>query len=140
MHSKPKKKGRGWLIALLTVLLLFLALAGAAMLFINSKLSLIDYSDGSIESPALPEEIREDEEEEFSVDLSGLEEWEPTELPRGETASDEDVLNVLILGTDERTVEFSSARADAIILLSLNLKDHTAKLVSLERGMGVPIL
>lgn len=142
MHSKPKKKRWGWLIALLIVLLLFLALAGAAMLFINSKLSLIDYSDGSIESPALPEEIREeeDEEEEFSVDLSGLEAWEPTELPRGETASDEDVLNVLILGTDERTVEFSSARADSIILLSLNLKDHTARLVSLERGMGVPIL
>lgn len=140
MHSKPKKKGRGWLIALLIVLLLFLILAGAAMLFINSKLSLIDYSDGSVENPVLPEEIREEEEEEFSVDLSGLEAWEPTELPRGEIASDEDVLNVLILGTDERTVEFSSARADSIILLSLNLKDHTARLVSLERGMGVPIL
>lgn len=140
MHSKPKKKGRGWLIALLIVLLLFLALAGAAMLFINSKLSLIDYSDGSIENPVLPEEIQKEEEEEFSVDLSGLEEREPSELPRGETASDEDVLNVLILGTDERTVEFSAARADSIILLSLNLKDHTARLVSLERGMGVPIL
>ena len=138
MHSKPKKKRRGWLIALLSVLILFLLLAGAAALFVNSKLSLIDYSDGSIENSVLPGEIQK--EEEFSVDLSGLEEREPSELPRGETASDEDVLNVLILGTDERTVEFSAARADSIILLSLNLKDHTARLVSLERGMGVPIL
>lgn len=138
MHSKPKKKRRGWLVALLCVLVLFLLLAGAAALFVNSKLNLIDYSDGGIESPALPEELQE--EEEFSLDLSGLEEREPSELPRGETASDDDVLNVLILGTDERTVEFSAARADSIILLSVNLKDYTARLVSLERGMGVPIL
>lgn len=138
MHSKPKKKRQGWLIALLSVLILFLLLAGAAALFVNSKLNLIDYSDGSIESPALPEELQG--EEEFSLDLSGLEEREPSELPQGETASDDDVLNVLILGTDERTVEFSAARADSIILLSVNLKDYTARLVSLERGMGVPIL
>ena len=54
MHSKPKKKRRGWLIALLILLILFLLLAGAAALFLNSKLSLIDYSDGSIESPVSP--------------------------------------------------------------------------------------
>ena len=138
MHSKPKKKGRGWLFALLSVLILFLLLAGGAALFVNSKLSLIDYSDGSIESPALPEEIPQ--EEEISVDISALEEREPSPMPQGETASDGDVLNVLILGTDERTTEFSAARADSIILLSLNLKDHSARLVSLERGMGVPIL
>ena len=138
MHSKPKKKRRGWLIALLVILIIFLVLAAGAALFVNSKLSLIDYSDGSIESPALPEELQE--EEEFSLDLSGLEEREPSEPPRGEIASDDDVLNVLILGTDERTVEFSSARADSIIILSLDLKENTAKLVSLERGMGVPIL
>ena len=137
MHSKPKKKRRGWLIALLILLILFLLLAGAAALFLNSKLSLIDYSDGSIESPASPEDAGE---EDIGVDLSGLEIKEPSALPQGEADPHEDVLNVLILGTDEHTEEFSSARADSIILLSLNLKEHTARLVSLERGMGVPIL
>ena len=139
MHSKPKKKRRGGLIALLIVLIFFLTLAGGAALFVNSKLSLIDYSDGSVESPAAPVE-ESGEEEDFSVDISGLEMKDPSALPQGETADDDDILNVLILGTDERTVEFSSARADSIILLSLNLKENTAKLVSLERGMGVPIL
>ena len=137
MHSKAKKKPRGWLIALLTLLILFLILAAGAALFVNSKLSLIDYSDGSLENPAPAEESGE---EDLSVDLTGLEMKEPPALPQGEAAADDNILNVLILGTDERTVDFSSARADAIILLSLDLKENTAKLVSLERGMGVPIL
>ena len=137
MHSKAKKKRRGWLIALLTLLILFLILAAGAALFVNSKLSLIDYSDGSLENPAPAEESGE---EDLSVDLTGLEMKEPPVLPQGEATADDNILNVLILGTDERTVDFSSARADAIILLSLDLKENTAKLVSLERGMGVPIL
>lgn len=136
MHSKAKKKRRSWLVALLVLLVLFLALAAGAALFVNSKLSLIDYSDGRTESPASAEIGEED----FSLDLSGLEMQEPSALPQGETASEENILNVLILGTDEHTVDFSSARADSIILLSLDLKENTAKLVSLERGMGVPIL
>ena len=36
MHSKAKKKPRGWLIALLTLLILFLILAAGAALFVNS--------------------------------------------------------------------------------------------------------
>lgn len=136
MHSKPKKKRRGWVTALLIVLIFFLALTAGAALFVNSKLSLIDYSDGSVETAA----PADSDEEEISVDLSGLEMKDPSSLPQGETQAEDDILNVLILGTDERTVEFSSARADSIILLSLNLKENTAKLVSLERGMGVPIL
>ena len=34
----------------------------------------------------------------------------------------------------------SDARADSLILCSLNIKDDTIKLVSIERGTGVPIL
>ena len=139
MKRRTKRKSRGWLIALLIVLLLFVAAAGAAALFINSKLNLIDYSDGK-DNTALP--VPEDgaEEEDFAVDLSALEMREPSALPENEARVQDNVLNILILGTDERTVEFSSARADAILIMSLNLDDYSAKLVSLERGMGVPIL
>lgn len=58
-------------------------------------------------------------------------------------------VNVLLLGTDERAPDggvgdFDSqlqegARADACMLLHLDLKKHTAQLVSLERAIGVPI-
>lgn len=62
-------------------------------------------------------------------------------LSDAELVFDEDVFNILLLGTDERTSKFSTnARADSIMLLSLNKKDNTMKLVSLQRGMGVPVL
>lgn len=45
-----------------------------------------------------------------------------------------------MLGTDERTDEFNeNARADAIMVMSLNTKEHTIKLISIERGIGVPV-
>ena len=72
------------------------------------------------------------------------------------------MLNILLIGTDERTeavndadafthlnqldgtkdtTEFSEdARADSLILVSLDIKDHAIRLVSIERGLGVPIL
>ncbi|MEG2174390.1 MAG: LCP family protein, partial [Oscillospiraceae bacterium] len=63
--------------------------------------------------------------------------------------SDLEYLNVLLLGTDERTpggssTDFSAdllteARSDACMVLNLNLKQHTAALVSLERAIGVSI-
>ena len=71
MHNKEKKKRRGWLIALLVVLLLFLAIAVSAVLFINSKLNLIDYSDGAVEQNELS--AGEETEDDFSVDISALE-------------------------------------------------------------------
>ena len=50
-------------------------------------------------------------------------------------------MNILLLGTDERSTEFiDAARSDTIILCSINLDTGAIKLVSLERGMGVPVL
>lgn len=51
------------------------------------------------------------------------------------------VKNILLLGTDERTAEFSdNARSDCMMLLSINSLTGTISLVSLERGMTVPYL
>lgn len=73
-------------------------------------------------------------------DLKIQGESSPITFPEGDAFHSEDVLNILLIGTDERTKEFSTnARADSMMLLSLNRKEHTAKLVSLERGIGVPV-
>lgn len=62
------------------------------------------------------------------------------DLPTGDVVTDQDVVNILLLGTDERSTEFSeNARADSIMILSLNTQKHTIKLVSIERGIGVPV-
>lgn len=48
------------------------------------------------------------------------------------------VTNILLIGTDERTSEFSTdARSDCMMILSVNNRTHTVSLISLERGMTV---
>lgn len=54
---------------------------------------------------------------------------------------DDNVYNILLIGTDDRTEKFSSdARGDTCILLSLNKSTGKVSLISFERGTGVPIL
>lgn len=59
----------------------------------------------------------------------------------GDIYKDKNYLNILLIGTDERTEKFSNnARGDSCIIMSIGKKDGSIKLTSLERGMGVPIL
>lgn len=141
MHSKKRRKMPLWARLLLSVLAIFAVVIIAAVLFINSKLDLVKYDTPDTTFTPVSSSADDDADEGDLVDISGLEERAPSELPSGEITKEKEVFNILLLGTDERTYDFSdAARADAIMVLSLNLKDSTAKLVSLERGMGVPIL
>lgn len=143
--KRTKKKKSALRTVLGTLLILILLGILLIFLFIQSKLNLIDYDPGTLS----PEEIAAQaalaetdvEPEDLSPDISGLEMVEELVLPTGEITQDDDVLNILLLGTDERTTEFNYAsRADAILLVSINFSEHTGKLVSFERGMGVLIL
>lgn len=134
MAANKKKKGK---IVAAVIILIILAILIGGFAFVKGKLNLIDYDDGKKEYAT----IQEGDEDQLDLDLSGLEQVDPQGIPSGEIYKDKNVINVLLLGTDERTKDFSdNARSDSMMLLSINLKDHTAKLVSLERGMGVPIL
>ncbi len=107
------KKGKKFITAV-AVVLVTVILAGAV--YVNDKLDKLTYDrDGRVESA-------------------------DTEVTENVNTFENNIFNILLLGTDERTAEFSdNARADAIMLLSLNLKEGTAVLASLERGVGVPI-
>jgi LCP family protein required for cell wall assembly len=55
----------------------------------------------------------------------------------------EDVVNILLIGTDERSADFThKARGDSCMLLSINTSGDSPviTLASFERGMGMPIL
>ena len=133
-------------------------LAALAALYVNGKLDLLRYNDGSVSEMG---EIGADEDQD--LDGTGLTHTEDEmTVPEGSAFADDDVLNILLIGTDERTeavndadafthlnqldgtedtTEFSDdARADSMILVSLDMKDHVIRLVSIERGTGVPIL
>ena len=87
------------------------------------------------------------EEEDYSdviVSMSDVEQRNiadvEIELPEDSVFYNKDVQNILLIGTDERHDEFSkAARADTVMLLSLNKKTYDVKLVSFERDMYVAI-
>lgn len=126
---------------------LCLVLAGMLLCFsyIWSKLSLIQYDDGSA-SPKEPDTYQEEtapgEDILEKEDVTDLEKVavEPV-LPDSPIWQDSDVLNILLIGTDERSDSFSdNARSDSMILVSINKETKQVKLVSLERAIGVPVL
>lgn len=132
---------------ILTALLLVVLLFGlAAAWFIWDKLDRIDYHDGTLQAPVQSVQAEDAPEEEAAPpiltegDLAALPETE-TVLSDREIEETEDVFNILLLGTDERADGYSeNARADSIMLLSVDKKNAGLRLVSLQRGMGVPIL
>ncbi len=148
---------KGGKIAVIVVGIL-VVLAAVVTLYVNGKLDLLRYNDGSVSEMG---EIGADEDQD--LDGTGLTHTEDDmEMVEGSPFSDDNVLNILLIGTDERTeavndadafthlnqldgtedtTEFSDdARADSMILVSLDIKDHIIRLVSIERGTGVPIL
>ena len=135
--------------AFLIILLILLLLLAAAVWFIWSKLDLLQYDIGVVETAGIKEtsgatepEPEPEEEQELVIDISGLELMETAPaISEGEIVGDDQIFNILILGTDERTKDFSTnARSDCMILASINMKDNSIKLISMERGMGVPVL
>ena len=135
------------LTVLLALLLIILILAGIAVGYVYSKLSLINFDDGSAGNYDQEEEIPEEAKDFLAemeasgpgVDISGLEEMETVPvIPDAEIQENHDILNILLLGTDSYDGSLTKyARSDAMILVSINKTEKTVKLVSLERGMGV---
>lgn len=124
-----------WLKVLIGILAAVAVVVCGLFFFYYGKLSLIQYDDGSHTGQGETYPIEEGAQGE------GLPEGDnQLKLPEGEIFTDSQVLNLLLLGTDERSAEFSeNARADSMMVLSINKRDNTAKLVSIERGIGVPI-
>ena len=141
---------------LITLLLLVMMVMG----FIWSKLRLIQYDDGTLRetlpvSQTLPEDpqiVPENTEEnpaqteatepEQIVDISGLKILDtPPVIPDHKVQQMDNVVNILVLGTDDYGGRLThDARSDCMILVSIDKDENTVKLVSLERGMGVPVL
>lgn len=142
--KKKRKIARKVIILLLALLFLMIALAYG---YFHDKYSKIygqwdkeyaeDYESAVNVSDELTEAMRE------TIIIDKLEPMEAVEA-EGEVIWDDDVFNVLLIGTDERTDGSYSdnARGDACMILSINISGNTPviSLVSLERGMGVPIL
>jgi len=154
--STGKKIGRGILIVVLVLLLL----VGAVFAFVWSKLGKITYHEPSansdIKETVAATEPFNAEQDDFLVNATEyVAETEPEEtLDVGELVMetapsytdtavfrDKDIVNILLVGTDERTEGFVEAcRADVNILVSINKAERTVKLVSFSRGIAIKML
>lgn len=136
-QTSKKRTKRIFLIIFSVIILIAAVLFG----FVWQKLGLIQYDDGTVENEISSDDIS-DENILSEEDLAGLVvlDGEPV-VPDMEIYDDKNVVNILLIGTDERTKQFNTnARSDSMILISVNKEKDTVKLVSLERGMGVPVL
>lgn len=157
LRQSPKGRKRKKVATIVAVLLLIILIpVGLVTAFVWSKLNLIQYDDQldyGIYATISDHHSHEDghvsagstttpDEQELVMDISGLELVETAPpIPESAVFKDENVLNILLIGTDERTKDFNTnARSDSMILVSIDKQANTVKLVSLERGIAVPIL
>ena len=149
-HAKPAKQrtGKGLKITLGVLVGLVLVIVGLGYGYYHGKISLLQFDDGSATLDGTIDETdavvieQAAEMDQAVADLPLAEpiidfdtQWEYT------NAFDENVVNILLLGTDERSKVFTdAARSDTIILMSINLDTGAIKLISIERGMGAPVL
>lgn len=128
--------------AVLAAVLFAVCLAGYG--YFHSKYSKLNISDGKFSGSDISlendeQDQLENEELQSRQDSEELEEQEAVEAT-GEIWSDSSVFNILLIGTDDRTTEFSdNARGDTCILLSINRDTNQLHLVSFERATGIKI-
>ena len=146
-QTDPKPKKRHPLrTALLVLLCLLLAAAALGYGYFHLKYAQIYSSDEVQIDPDADYEqvVGADSAQAAGMEdaTAGLEEKEAVSATE-ETLHHKDVLNVLLIGTDERSGKYSTnARGDTCMLVSVNTAGDAPvlSLLSFERGMGVPIL
>ena len=75
------------------------------------------------------------------VDMADLTIQDAPAYSSGDLFKDKNVMNILLVGTDERTDGFvQSSRGDVNILVSINKAENTVKLVSFSRGIAIKML
>lgn len=122
---------------LLATIILF-GIVGVA--YVNSKLNQVSRGDGidytqPIEDARLLGDDLDIDEKYLDVTRNGGD----IEPPDGDVNVHKDIDNILLIGTDERDEEFTRSRADSMMLLSINNRENTLRLISLERAIGVSV-
>ena len=140
---KSYRSLRAWQQVVAAVVAVVLLIGVSAYAYFHSKYILMDISDGvSYSSEFVDNDDEDDEiaealaEKEDSGELTETEAIEAT----GDIFEDDNIFNILLIGTDERSEEFSDdSRGDTCMLVSINRSTGAISLVSFERATGVKI-
>ena len=155
--------GKKVLRVVLIVLLVLGIVLGALGVFVWSKLGKITYVDGSqntqketvatiptedmstlpdaTDGIQMTEAVPVETVPVETMDMGELTAQEAPAYSSGDLFKDKNVMNILLVGTDERTEGFvESSRGDVNILVSINKAENTVKLVSFSRGIAIKML
>ena len=158
--------GKKILRVVLIVLLLLVLLGGSVFAFVMSKvnkMTLIDENTKEIisteamtptEDVIVPTDALEATvdvqatevaptvtESDQIIEMEDLTMQDAPAYSSGDLFKDKNVMNILLVGTDERTEGFvESSRGDVNILVSINKAENTVKLVSFSRGIAIKML
>ena len=141
-------------IILLILLILILGFLAAAYGYFHTKFALMKEDDSwsqevtteaSGDNALVSGTVEATEEETVEETDSEYAELESREVVHatGEVKEDKEVFNILLIGSDERTGDYSDySRGDTCMLLSINTSDSTPviSLVSFQRDMAVKVL
>ena len=144
------------LLIFLLIILVIITIATTAFAVYWNKLDLLQHEEAmkdiadpislskDVESKTLQQEQQGSDEPEQLLSDETVAQYQTVKqevvAPKSELKEDSGVLNVLIIGTDESTERFTNnANSDCMIILSIDKAKDTIKLVSIERGTGVPI-
>ena len=140
MKWSKKKKIITIVIIILLILLLLVGAAVALIFNYISKINIVKNPDTSIASSIVdddltnkPDSPKEDIDKLNSDIKKNLEE---NAVP---IMYDEDVLNVLVIGTDSRNPELDRGRSDSMILVSINEKTNKIIMTSFLRDIYLQI-
>lgn len=140
-ERKGKPKGKGWLIALCSIVGVLLVLVIAGVVFVKLALAPIN-RPGEQKQEFITEEeyIQEvlEEEPEDPEDTTPTEDPDAIVWTEAETiGAGKDIINILLIGQDRRNEK--RARSDSMILCTINKKEKTLTMTSLMRDMYVQI-
>lgn len=143
--KKKAKKRRAGLIALCVFLVLILAILITVAVYAGNLLSLINRADDEVletmsdsEYQQMLDSMKETLAEDFTGEVieEGDVDWEG-EVEVIET--NEDIINVLLIGQDRRSAEQGRQRSDVIILCTVNKPKKTLTITSFMRDLYVQI-
>lgn len=129
--KKKKIKAKTVIISLISFIVAMPLVAWLLVeMWLNSWTGLFNFGDSNTSRNFNP--IDAESGEFIDDDINA---YKPPEI---DVYKDEDVLNVLMIGTDERQKDFDpTARSDSMMILSLNFKTNTIRLASLARNIPV---
>jgi cell envelope-related function transcriptional attenuator common domain len=140
MKKNKKKKISIGLKIIITIIVLILIVGITAFALVKSKLGKINQASES-EFEVIPPESEYFETEAAEDILKDLPQLKPEEVEwdaQKDIMYDKDITNILLIGQDRREGE-GRARADSIILATINKKTKSIQLTSIMRDLYVQI-